>query len=224
MKAIILAGGFGTRLQSVVKDVPKPMANINSKPFLQYILDKLNMSNVDEVVLSVGYKQEIIKNYFKDRYKNINILYSCEDKPLGTGGAIKQAINLLDTKENVLVLNGDTFFDLNIESFYEKSSSSDLSISLKPMKCFDRYGSVETSGNVVTSFKEKMFVDDGLINAGVYLIKKSFFNTIKENTFSFESFLQRQKKINFYVEDSYFVDIGIPQDYKKAQIDFKELF
>ncbi len=224
MKAIILAGGFGTRLQSVVQDVPKPMANINSKPFLQYIFDKLNMSNVDEVVLSVGYKQEIIKNYFKDRYKNINILYSCEDKPLGTGGAIKQAINLLDTKENVLVLNGDTFFDLNIESFYEKSSSSDLSISLKPMKCFDRYGSVETSGNVVTSFKEKMFVDDGLINAGVYLIKKSFFKTIKENTFSFESFLQRQKKINFYVEDSYFVDIGIPQDYKKAQIDFKELF
>ncbi len=224
MKAIILAGGFGTRLQSVVKDVPKPMANIDSKPFLQYILDKLNMSNVDEVVLSVGYKQDIIKNYFKDRYKNINILYSCEDKPLGTGGAIKKAINLLDTKENILVLNGDTFFDLDIESFYEKSSLSDLSIALKPMKCFDRYGSVETDGSVVTSFKEKIFVDEGLINAGVYLINKSFFNTVEEKIFSFESFLQKQKKISFYVEDSYFVDIGIPQDYKKAQIDFKELF
>ena len=224
MKAIILAGGFGTRLQSVVKDVPKPMAEINKKPFLEYILEKLNSAKVDEVVLCVGYKQDIIKNYFKDRYKDMHIRYSSEDIPLGTGGAIKKALSLFENNENILVLNGDTFYDLDIENFYKKSMKNTLSISLKPMNNFDRYGSVNVDENSVTSFKEKTFVEDGLINAGVYFMKKGILEAVEEKVFSFESFLQEQKKINYYIEDSYFVDIGIPQDYKKAQIDFKELF
>jgi len=224
MKAIILAGGFGTRLKSVVKDVPKPMADINSKPFLEYILKKLNQSKVDEVVLCVGYKQDIIKKYFKNSYKNINILYSSENKPLGTGGAIKKALKILNTNENILVLNGDTFFNLNIENFYKESIKKTLSIALKPMKNFSRYGSVLVDEKKVISFKEKIFINDGLINTGTYIMKKDTLENIEDDIFSFESFLEQQKNVNYYIEDSYFVDIGVPEDYKKAQQDFKDFF
>jgi len=224
MKVIILAGGFGTRLQSVVKDVPKPMADVNSKPFLEYIFEKLLEYNVDEVILSVAYKQEIIKEYFKDKYKSIDIKYSCEETPLGTGGAIKQAMSFLNTHQNILVLNGDTFFNLDIKKFYESAKDSELSISLKPMKNFDRYGSVVVDEKCVVSFKEKMFISEGLINAGVYVMKREILQNVAKESFSFESFLEKQKNVNYYIEDSYFVDIGVPQDYEKAQIDFKELF
>ncbi len=224
MTAIILAGGFGTRLQSVVKDIPKPMANINGKPFLEYLLQYLSLLDITSIILSVGYKQEVIKNYFKDSYKSMQIKYSCEDAPLGTGGAIKQAFGLLDTHENVLVLNGDTFFNLDINHFKDVSKSKELSIALKPMKDFKRYGSVEVNNNMVTSFKEKCFVKDGLINAGVYLINPSLIKKMDNVVFSFEDFLENQKNIGFYTEDSYFVDIGVPEDYAQAQLDFKELF
>jgi len=224
MKAIILAGGFGTRLQSVVKNVPKPMASINSKPFLEYLFLKLLSCNIDEVILSVGYKQEIIKDYFHHQYRSIKIRYSCENEPLGTGGAIKKALQLLDTQENVLVLNGDTFFNLDINKFYQSSKNKSLSLALKPMYDFDRYGSVEISNNRIVSFKEKKFVKSGLINAGVYLMKTSIFDKIKEEVFSFEAILETRKNINSYVEDCYFVDIGIPKDYKKAQMDLKDFF
>ena len=95
MEVIILAGGFGTRLQSVVKDVPKPMADINGKPFLEYLFQYLHKHNIKSVVLSVGYKQEIIKNHFQNTHKDMQVLYSSEDDPLGTGGAIKKAFNLI---------------------------------------------------------------------------------------------------------------------------------
>jgi D-glycero-alpha-D-manno-heptose 1-phosphate guanylyltransferase len=91
VEVIILAGGFGTRLQSVVKDVPKPMADINKRPFLEYLLQYLSQYSVTKIIISVGYKQEIIKNYFHSNYEDIPILYSCEDEPLGTGGAIKKS-------------------------------------------------------------------------------------------------------------------------------------
>lgn len=224
MKAIILVGGFGTRLQSVVKDIPKPMADINTKPFLSYLLDKLSVHGIREIILSVGYKQETIKEYFQTSYKGMTINYSSEDEPLGTGGAIKKAIGYLEENEEVLILNGDTFFDLDLKKFIALVKGSEISIALKPMKHFDRYGSVEVDGNNVISFKEKKFVDNGLINAGIYLVNSNFIKRMHEDIFSFELFLEEQKNIQYYIEDSYFIDIGIPQDYKKAQIDFKEMF
>jgi len=224
MKAIILAGGFGTRLQSVVKDVPKPMAMVCERPFLEYILDKLNSFKIDEVVLSVGYKQEIIIKHFRNKYKNINIIYSSEDAPLGTGGALKKALHFLDTDENILVLNGDTFYNLNIEKFYKKSLLNDMSISLKPMKNFNRYGSVQVDKKRVVAFQEKNFTKEGFINAGVYCINRNIFKNVQEDRFSFEDFLQHYKNINYYIEDSYFVDIGVPEDYEKAQTDLKDFF
>ena len=230
--AIILAGGFGTRLQSVVKDVPKPMADINGKPFLEYLLEYLLQFNITKVVLSVGYKQEIIKNYFKNNYNGIDIKYSCEDEPLGTGGAIKKALRLLDTNDSkVLILNGDTFFKTDISKL-EKSNSiaeADITLSLKQMDNFDRYGAVEIEKNIIKSFEEKRFYKRAYINCGVYVINKSIFDKITTSyKFSFEEFLEKSlsdlKVSSFVSNDSYFIDIGIPSDYEKAKINFKELF
>ena len=136
---IILAGGFGTRLSAVVKDLPKPMANINGKPFLHYIFQSLQRQNIENVILSVGYKHEIIQDYFQDNYLGIAIKYAIETEPLGTGGAIKHAFSFVD--DDAFVLNGDTFFDVDLSKL--RNDKSDLSIALKPMKNFDRYGTVE---------------------------------------------------------------------------------
>jgi len=224
MKAIILAGGFGTRLQSVVKDVPKPMADINTRPFLYYILKKLSFYNIDEVVISVGYKQDIIKKYFKNSFDGMNIIYSSEKIPLGTGGALKKALTFVKSTENILVLNGDTFFDINIEDFFNSSKSYRINLAIKPMQNFDRYGSIEILDNKIISFKEKQFTKKGFINTGAYFINKDIFKDIDKDIFSFEEFLVKEKDIYIYKADNYFIDIGIPDDYEKAKNDFKDMF
>jgi len=231
MKVIILAGGFGTRLKSVVSDVPKPMADINGKPFLEYIFKYLSKYDINEVVISVGYKQNIIKNYFNQKYHNINIKYSCEDKPLGTGGAIKKALTFFNDSNNVMVINGDTFFNLDLNHLIRRSINSDFDIiiSLKELENFSRYGSIKIKNNLVTAFVEKKFVKKAYINCGFYLIKQQIFDNIKSNScFSFEEFIQDNLKHliirPFISNKSYFIDIGIPSDYNKAKNDFKEIF
>ena len=136
---IILAGGFGTRLSTVVKDVPKPMAPINGKPFLHYIFEELQHQKIKTVVLSVGHLKEVIQDYFLDSYLGIDIQYAIEHEPLGTGGGIRYAFSFVD--DDAFVLNGDTFFDIDLSKL--KNSTSDISIALKPMFEFDRYGTVE---------------------------------------------------------------------------------
>lgn len=227
-EAIVLAGGLGTRLKEITKDIPKPMVDINGRPFLEYLLDYLQKQGVQKVVLSVGYKWEIIHRYFGDKFKDINIDYSIEDEPLGTGGAIKLAIQKT-INNDVYILNGDTYFDVNLPSLYafHKEKNSPLTISLKPMINFDRYGSIEidTDGKIL-SFSEKKYKDYGLINGGVYLLNIDFFKSLKlPDKFSFEKdFLEVYYKQNSFfgkIFDSYFIDIGIPQDYEKAKRDFK---
>lgn len=220
---IILAGGFGTRLSTVVKDVPKPMAPINDKPFLHYIFKELEHQNIKNVVLSVGHLKEVIQDFFQDNYLGISIQYAIENEPLGTGGGIKHAFNFVE--EDAFVLNGDTFFDINLSTL--KNEDADITLALKPMFSFDRYGTVEVDeAQRIISFNEKKHCEHGLINGGVYYFKKSLFDKIETDfRFSFEkdvlekhlSDLQIQGKIF----DNYFIDIGIPEDYKQAQIDFK---
>ncbi|MBZ7932073.1 NTP transferase domain-containing protein, partial [Campylobacter sp. RM12910] len=215
MKAIILCGGLGTRLKSVIKDIPKPMAPINNKPFLEFIFTYLKKQKIDEIILAVSYKYEIIQEYFKDEFLNIKVRYSIEKEPLGTGGAIKQALEL--AKEDCLVLNGDTFFDIDLTKM--KLDKSKICLALKKMNDFDRYGSVELDkmGNI-TSFKEKQYLKQGFINGGIYLISKDIFEGfILEEKFSFEEFLQenyKNLKARAEIFEDYFIDIGIPEDYK----------
>ena len=220
---IILAGGFGTRLSTVVKDVPKPMAPINGKPFLHYIFKELQHQKIKQIVLSVGHLKEVIQDYFQDSYLGISIQYAIENEPLGTGGGIKHAFSFVE--DDAFVLNGDTFFDIELSKL--KKTVADISIALKPMFNFDRYGTVELNNeNRIVSFNEKKHCEHGLINGGVYYFKKSLFDKIEtERKFSFEKDILEKHLNNLQIQgtvfDNYFIDIGIPEDYKQAQIDFK---
>ncbi|EDO6856855.1 NTP transferase domain-containing protein [Campylobacter coli] len=214
MQAIVLAGGLGTRLRSVVQDLPKPMAPINGKPFLAFVLEYLKKQGITEIILSVSYKYELIQEYFKDEFHGMKIHYNIEKELLGTGGAIKDALKFV--KNEVYVLNGDTFFDIDLKK--PVLNSSKICIALKQMQNFDRYGTVNVDEQgIVTSFEEKVFKKQGLINGGVYLLKKDIFNNFSlERKFSFEEFLQenyKTLKIQTQIFDDYFIDIGIPQDY-----------
>lgn len=227
-EAIVLAGGLGTRLKSVVKDVPKPMANINGRPFLEYLLSFLKEQNMEKVILSVGYKYEIIKKYFGNNFEGMKLVYSIEERPLGTGGAVKRSLSLTDNKE-VFVFNGDTIFKINLEEFFlfHQKKKSVLSIALKFMRDFDRYGSVkiDDTGRII-GFEEKKYYKEGLINGGIYLLNREFFlNFNLKNRFSFEKeFLEKYYAVyKFYglVFNDFFIDIGVPDDYEKCKSYFK---
>ncbi|EMX7069576.1 nucleotidyltransferase family protein, partial [Campylobacter jejuni] len=214
MQAIILCGGLGTRLKSVIKNIPKPMAPINDKPFLEFIFEYLKKQDIKEVILAVSYKYEVIKEYFKDEFLGIKIKYSIEKEPLGTGGAIKEALKFV--KNEAYVLNGDTFFDIDLSKL--KLNESKICLALKQMNDFDRYGTVNVDEqDLVISFEEKVFKKQGLINGGIYLLTKDVFNEFDlEKKFSFEEFLQENyKKLKARAEicDDYFIDIGVPEDY-----------
>lgn len=216
MQAIILAGGLGTRLRSVVQDLPKPMAPINGKPFLAFLLEYLKKQGIAEIILSVSHKHELIQGYFKDEFHGVKIHYNIEKELLGTGGAIKDALKFV--KNEAYVLNGDTLFDIDLKKLV--LSNNKICIALKQMQNFDRYGTVNVDEQgFVTSFEEKVFKKQGLINGGVYLIKKDIFNEFNlEEKFSFEEFLQKNYKslkMQTRIFDDYFIDIGMPEDYQK---------
>ncbi|WP_054741955.1 nucleotidyltransferase family protein [Cellulosilyticum ruminicola] len=224
MEAIILAGGLGTRLREAVKDVPKPMAPVNDRPFLQYILEYLGKHNIVKVVLAVGYKWEVIRDYFGNQYKDIKIEYSVEEEQLGTGGAIKQALAQCD-EEDIFVINGDTYFDVNLLDMlnHHKETGAQLTIATKKMYEFDRYGTVQSDDNRIVKFEEKKFNMEGSINGGIYLLKKSLLNTIVEKKFSFEKDIMEklvtERFFSAFESNTYFMDIGIPSDYKQFQED-----
>ncbi|HEB9328850.1 TPA: nucleotidyltransferase family protein [Campylobacter coli] len=215
MQAIVLAGGLGTRLRSVVQDLPKPMAPINGKPFLVFVLEYLKKQGITEIILSVSYKYELIQEYFKDEFYGVKIHYNIEKELLGTGGAIKDALKFV--KNEAYVLNGDTLFSIDLKKL--TLSSSKICIALKQMQNFDRYGTVNIDNQgIVTSFEEKVFKKQGLINGGIYLLKKDIFDKFSlEEKFSFEEFLQKKYKslkIQTQIFNDYFIDIGIPKDYR----------
>lgn len=228
-EAIILAGGMGTRLKSVVSDLPKPMAPIDDKPFLEYMLSVLSASKIAHVVLSVGYKYETIEAYFGDSFAGMKITYAVENEPLGTGGAIKYALSFIDGNESLL-LNGDTFFNINLNDLREFyfAHKPDIAMSVRLMYDFSRYGTVELNVSNVTGFISKQPVKQGYINGGVYMIKKNIFGkyTLPEK-FSFEiDFLEKyvsELKICAMKSTDYFIDIGIPEDYKKARTELPGL-
>lgn len=228
MEAIILAGGFGTRLQHVVSDVPKPMAPINKIPFLQYIFEYLLKNNISKVILAVGYKSEIIIDYFGDKYKEIDILYSNEYTPLFTGGAIKKALNLCENK-NIFIINGDTYFDVDLSNMFNfhRESNSDLTIAVKEMLNFSRYGTVEFSDTKVIKFNEKKSKEIGFINGGIYIINRDILDMVDLEKFSFEKdFMEKyinKADIRAFKSNGYFIDIGIPEDYYKAQKQINKL-
>lgn len=224
MQAIILAGGFGTRLRTVVSDVPKPMAPIAGTPFLALLLGYLEASGFTDVVLSVGYLHDQIVSYFGDRLGSLNIRYAIEDKPLGTGGAICRALQLGGGAGEVFVLNGDTFLGLDYRQMlaFHRGQQADISLALKPVEDTARYGNVCLEEAQVTRFEEKGSSAPGLINAGVYLLNRSVIESrVWPEVFSFErdflALAHTGVKLSGYISDTFFIDIGVPEDYQRAQ-------
>ena len=221
-QAVILAGGFGTRLKSLVSDLPKPMALINNIPFLAYLLNLLQKYNFEKVVLAAGYKSEAIRLHFGSSYNNIELIYSVENEPLGTGGAISAATGFIDA-EYFTVLNGDTFFDVDFKEMEEKflNNNNGLMVALKPLENFERYGTVEINEARIISFNEKRYCRKGLINGGTYLLSKEWLNKkALAKKYSFEKDILETvigiESIGYYISDGYFIDIGIPEDYERA--------
>lgn len=232
-QAVILAGGLGTRLKKVVKDVPKPMAPVGGNPFLEYLIKLLKEAGINNILLLVGYKSSIIKEYFGDGSKfGVHISYSEEKELLGTGGAIMNAWDKLE--EEFLVLNGDTFFDIEYDLLQEyiEENSSEALIVLRYTKDMSRYGFVE----VDDSYRVRKFIEkgdlptdrvDGYINGGIYYFKKK---VLKEYCESFEDrfvsiekdvfprLLQRERLYGLPMGGK-FIDIGIPKDYRRAQME-----
>ena len=229
--AIILAGGMGTRLKTIISDLPKPMAPIMNVPFLTYQLNYLKHFGIKKVIFSVGYLSEKIIAHYNQSFENINIEYSIEKNPLGTGGGIRMAMSNLK-EDLVLILNGDSFFDLNLEQFYNLhlEQKAEFSLALRYVNNSERYGNIEfNSSHQITSFIEKNQLNQsGYINAGVYILSKKLYlqNTKPDINFSIEKdFFEKQLNqliIKGFEFKDYFIDIGIPEDYLKAQDDFKE--
>jgi D-glycero-alpha-D-manno-heptose 1-phosphate guanylyltransferase len=228
-EAVIVAGGFGTRLKNVVDDIPKSMAGIGDMPFLSFLLDYLFKYRIEKIVLAVGYKHEIISSYFGDHYKDMKLIYSIENKPLGTGGALLKATDVISS-DSFFAINGDTFFNPDLEKIEKvfSETTSPLAIVLKPMTFFDRYGTVLVSGNRISSFQEKKYCEEGLINGGIYLVsKKWLIEKAPSEVFSFEKDLMEKivndESISYYISDTYFIDIGVPEDYLRAMKELPEL-
>ncbi len=223
-EAIVLAGGLGTRLKAVISDIPKPMAPVGERPFLYFILKNLQKQGFKRVILSVGYRYEIIETYFGNCFESLELVYAIEKEPLGTGGGIANAMHFAREQE-VALINGDTFFDVSLESLYpfHKLHHADISFSLKPMQEFDRYGRVEMDDKCrIKTFHEKAYCANGLINGGVYILNKAVFGAFSlPLKYSFEKDLLEKYtgELNLFgfVSDSYFIDIGIPEDYARAQ-------
>jgi D-glycero-alpha-D-manno-heptose 1-phosphate guanylyltransferase len=227
-EAIILAGGLGTRLRSAVPDLPKCMASVAGKPFIYYVIDYYRKQGISRFIFCLGYKHEVIENYLHESFNELDNVVTIEEEPLGTGGAIYQGALKAKTAD-AIVLNGDTLFKVDVDRLltFHKQRKSDCTLCLKEMHNSDRYGVVETnSEGRITSFKEKKFYERSVINGGVYALNvESFLKNSFPAKFSFEKdYFEKyvgNKKIYGLVQNGYFIDIGIPEDYNRAQEDFK---
>ena len=226
MEAIILAGGLGTRLRDVIKDTPKCLAEINGNPFLFYVINNLQYNNVSRFIFSLGYLSQDVVYFLESNFKDLNYTCVIEDEPLGTGGAIKLALKE-STEEIVIITNADTYFNFNLNDLikFHIQKKAIVSICLVEMQNYDRYGTVLLNNDeIVIDFVEKKFTEKGTINAGFYCINKSHFlnKTLSMFNFSFEKdYIENEivgNKIYGLLFSGTFIDIGIPEDYYKAQL------
>lgn len=221
MEAIILAGGFGTRLREMVPDLPKPMAPINGKPFLEILLNALNNNGFSRVVISTGYKADRIVSYFGNQFKGIGLEYTKEEFPLGTGGGIRLALEKC-FEDHVYIFNGDTFLDIKIDEIEALWNETKTSIIIGAVvDDASRYGSLIIENNRVTGFSEKGVGGKGVINAGCYVFDPKLILSHKINTkFSLEEDLLKplinEYGMNVCISNGKFIDIGVPEDFIRA--------
>lgn len=225
MEAIVLAGGFGTRLREVVQDVPKPMAPVNGRPFLEILLTSLASKGFQRVVLSLGYMADTVVDYFGKSHDGMELVYEIEEQPLGTGGAVRSALTHCKT-DHVFIFNGDTYLDLEISEVEDHWHKFQLPIIVAcEVSDTTRYGRLNTADGCVTGFSEKGISGKGFINAGCYVLPTGLLDEFPlGNNFSLEeNFLVgavKERQFRAYQTHGLFIDIGIPEDYARVQMLF----
>lgn len=231
IQALILVGGLGTRLKDISKDMPKSMMPVQGIPFLEHVLVNLKRHRIDEIILCVGHLHGSIERYFENGSKwGIKITYSCENRQLGTGGSIKLAQQFV-TGDNFMVLNGDSFLNCNPTKLvrFHVHNHAFLTMALVKIEDTRRYGTVEINNDGrIIRFSEKTDISKSLlINAGLYVFNKQIFEYIPSGR---DVSLEREifpkiihKRIFGLADHSYFIDIGTPADYERAQVDFPVL-
>ena len=220
-QAIILAGGLGTRLGALTRSMPKPLLDIAGQPFLEYIIWNLRRHGIRRVVLSVGYLAEKIQTMLGDGSRfGLDLTYIVENEPLGTGGGLKLAADLLD--DEFLVLNGDTIFDVNyLDLALGRSSENLAAMALRQVDDVSRYGNVRLEGGQVRRFCEKEAPGPGVISGGVYALRKEALEFLPEGCSSIEQDmfprLVKAGRLSGQVYNGFFLDIGLPETYTAAQ-------
>ena len=228
MEAIILAGGLGTRLRAVIADLPKPMAPIKGRPFLEYQMDFWIAQGVDRFILSVGYKKETIRAHFGNRYGDSEVAYAEEDRQLGTGGALLHAARILECAGDFLLLNGDTYYDVSLTGLRQAhvTADADMTLALRELDVNDRYSGVRLGpqSEVMEFQRRDEPVRERLVNGGVYLINPrvlKYLTLPADRALSLEdeilpSLLEQGRRVLGHVVAGQFLDIGLPEDYRRA--------
>jgi len=225
-EAIVLAGGFGTRLRGIVDDVPKPLAPVAGRPFLAWLLDRLAASGMRRCILATGYLSDVIEQRIGTRWQGMEIAYSVEPEPLGTGGAIRLAANRLQG-DAAHVLNGDTWLEYDPIALEAAAceSYSPVAIALAHVDDVARYGAVDIDHGRVAGFREKGEAGPGWINAGCYFLGADALAALPaRNAFSFEQDVLQPRVqagvVAAFTTTAGFIDIGVPEDYASAQLQF----
>lgn len=223
-EAIILSGGFGTRLRSVHPNLPKGLARIGNKSILELIIAQLEHKGVSRIILSLGYMAESIISHLKSAQRSSELIFVKEESPLGTGGAIKLALSYAKS-ERVLVLNGDTYIDLNLEDILQVEKRTKKNILIGVMVSdVSRYGALKIKGTQIIGFYEKGCIGRGPINGGCYVLNKNILDEYPPlKNFSFEKecleIKVAENQFEYYENQGYFIDIGVPEDLLRAQSD-----
>jgi D-glycero-alpha-D-manno-heptose 1-phosphate guanylyltransferase len=223
-EAIVLVGGLGTRLRNVVTDLPKPLAPVAGRPFLAHLLDQLAAGGLRRIILATGYMAEKIEQTIGARWAGMDIVYSKESEPLGTGGAIRLAAMLLQG-DGVHLANGDTFLRYDpvaLEHVVQRAGAV-LGVALAKVDDVGRYGAVEVADGRVVAFREKGGRGPGLINAGSYFLTTAAIDDLpnEDGAYSFENRVLLPSALSgqlaAFDDTSDFIDIGVPDDYARAQ-------
>ncbi len=218
-EAIILAGGLGTRLRSVLPELPKPMAPIHGRPFLDYLIGYLARQGIERVVLSTGYRHETIAGHFGHRWQGVTIDYSIEESPLGTGGGLARALDRIDGR-HAFALNGDTFVELDYRDMAARADEG-LLMAVRKVGNGGRFGACIVEDGRLVGFTRAGSEGETLINAGVYLLPRHLLAGYGMRAFSFEQdFLEPQAarlRPLVYPTEGRFIDIGIPDSYRQAE-------
>jgi D-glycero-alpha-D-manno-heptose 1-phosphate guanylyltransferase len=228
----ILAGGLGTRLRKLVSDVPKPMALVNSKPFLWHLFRYWENQGIRRFIVSIGYKGHVIQDYFGRSFGTAQIDYVLEESPLGTGGALLNCLSAHPQSKPFVLLNGDTYFEVDLFALNKRGTEckADWCLTLFPTNEKSRYllFQINIDGTLSYDFSHQStnihFSDSKYANGGVYWINPASLDRISSGSFPFslenellESLIKAGRRIVGYRSDGPFIDIGLPADYQRSQ-------